>query len=165
MDGCDAFWSDLAPTNIWNEWQRTSFLPSSDHKHDTDSRYFATVGELWDWQRMLPLWTNLHSSTCVERLQSLVSRQQCERQKCERHQCKARSANANSAKRQQCEWDKCAKVKCAKVRSANATLVRSDKTPKWFKSSEAAAAFAFRMEFFSLSFSLSLSLFLSRVIR
>ena len=29
-------------------------------------------GELWDWQRMLPLWTNLHSSTCVERLQSFA---------------------------------------------------------------------------------------------
>ena len=96
--------------------------------------------------------------------QCRVSRQQCERQKCERHQCEARSANANSAKRQQCEWDNSAKVKCAKVRSANATLVRSDKTPKWFKSSEAAAS-AFRMEFFFLSLSLSVSLFLSRVIR
>ena len=56
---------------------------------------------------------------------------------------KDKSANDTSAKpevrmptvrkRQQCEWDKSAKVKCAKVRSANATLVRSDKTPKWFK--------------------------------
>ena len=91
-----------------------------------------------------------------------VSRQQCERQKCERHQCEARSANANSAKRQQCDWDKCAKVKCAKVRSANATLVRSDKTPNWFKSREAAAAFALRMEFFfSLFLSQSVSLSLS----
>ena len=67
------------------------------------------------------------------------------------------------AKRQQCEWDKNAKVKCAKVRSANAILGRSDKTPNWFKSSEAAAS-AFRMEFF-FSLSLSVSLFLSRVIR
>ena len=61
---------------------------------------------------------------------------------------KDRSANDTSAKpevrmptvrtRQQCEWDKSAKVKCAKARSANATLVRTDKTPKWFKSCEAA---------------------------
>ena len=137
------------------------------------------------------------ADTCGARI-TMVSRQQCERQKCERHQCEARSANANSGypdnsakdrsandtsakpevrmptvrTRQQCEWDKSAKVKCAKARSANATLVRTDKTPKWLKSCE-AAVYAFLQDgvWFkkkkkkknSLSLSPSVSLFLSQV--
>ena len=82
-------------------------------------------------------------------------------------------ANANSANettvrmRQKCEGQVCEGQECECDFSANGQnseviqIVRSrslwDKTPKWFKSSEAAAS-AFRMEFFSLSLFLSQSL-------
>ena len=132
-----------------------------------ETKFFAGVTVKFTAQTTMQ--TEERQSECSQthsKCEQEVSRQQCERQKCKRHQCEARSANANSEKettrkRQQCECDK-----SAKVRSANATLVRSDKTPNWFKSCEAAAS-TFRMEFgfFFLrkKLPLSVSLFLSRV--